>query len=220
MTHIWTNKINNSKCILFFNGWGMDENAISHLDYTGYDLCMFNNYSNIGKQLPDLSGYKEIFLVAWSLGVWAASHIFMNSSIPFKKSIAINGTMQPVHNNYGISENVFAGTLERWDNKNRDKFNMRMLGGRQNFSKFTNCLSLRHISDQKNELMSIFKQVKRNNDLNFKWDIAILGKSDAIFPFGNQINAWENKTNIIEKDMPHFPFITFSTWIEIIEAEA
>ncbi len=41
MKYKWLNKQNNKKLIIFFNGLGMDENAVNHLDTEDYDIVMF-----------------------------------------------------------------------------------------------------------------------------------------------------------------------------------
>ena len=38
MQYKWLNKKENKNLIVFFNGWGMSEKAVSHLDFDGYDV--------------------------------------------------------------------------------------------------------------------------------------------------------------------------------------
>ena len=44
MEYKWLNRKNNSKLIVFFNGWGMDENIVAHLEFDEYDVLMFYDY--------------------------------------------------------------------------------------------------------------------------------------------------------------------------------
>ena len=46
MKYKWLNLKNNQKLIIFFNGWGMDEGVVKHLDCEGYDILMFYNYND------------------------------------------------------------------------------------------------------------------------------------------------------------------------------
>jgi biotin synthesis protein BioG len=216
MNTTWINRDNNPKCILFFNGWGMDENSVKHLDFQGFDICMFNNYKVIERINDDLSNYREIFVVAWSLGVWAASQVLSKSDIETVKKIAINGTEKPIDDMYGIPKEVFRGTLTGWDVRNRNKFNMRVLGGRDNFRDFSVLLSSRSVDDQKSELQSIWENVEKKNTSEFEWDKVIIGDKDMIFTSLNQVNWWSGKTEIVKKDIPHFPFVDFSSWGEIL----
>ena len=41
MKYKWLNNVKNKKLIIFFNGWGMDENVVKHLDCEDYDVLMF-----------------------------------------------------------------------------------------------------------------------------------------------------------------------------------
>jgi biotin synthesis protein BioG len=217
MYKTWINREDNPKCILFFNGWGMDENAVRHMESSGYDICMFNDYKNFGQISIDFSGYDEVYVVAWSLGVWAASQVLGEYGINIVKRIAINGTVTPIDDKCGIPKNVFLGTLNGWDERNRNKFNMRMLGGRENFRKYSGLLPVREAEEQKDELGSIFNGVENKNISNIKWDLAVVGENDMIFTPQNQNRSWSGKAETVMKDMPHFPFILFNTWESIIE---
>ena len=218
MNQLWINKDINRTCILFFNGWGMDKNAIAHLSFEGSDLCMFNDYRTIGPILEKFTEYQNIVLVAWSLGVWGAEQAMLLSKIPVNKSIAINGTPLPVHDEYGIPENVFVKTIQGWNEINRNKFNRRMMGSKSALTEFEQFLPDRSIIQQKSELISIFEMQKNNRYQSgrFCWDVVIIGLNDLIFPVANQQNWWIGKSKIIEIDQPHFPFKGFECWDQII----
>lgn len=216
MNQLWVNKKQNPSCILFFNGWGIDENAISHLDPGCFDLCMFNNYSSMEPISSDFNNYHTVILIAWSLGVWVAEQLLSRSKIIVDKSIAINGTGSPVHNHYGIPESIFLLTLQKWDETNRNKFNRRMIGGKQNLLNYPYFLSTRTITDQKKELQSIYASIKNKNQHTFHWDMAMIGQNDLIFPAVNQHNWWQGNTKIIVTPQPHFPFISLQRWEQLL----
>ena len=73
-----------------------------------------------------LSGYRKIRLVAWSLGVWAASVVFGKKPVSFTEAIAVNGTPCPVHDRWGIPETIFRGTLDNVTEEGMRRFNRRM----------------------------------------------------------------------------------------------
>ena len=78
MKYKWLNKeVNNSKLILFFNGWGMDENVVKHLDVEDYDVLMFYDYNTLDTDFDfnSLNFYHEKNLIAWSMGVMIDSII-------------------------------------------------------------------------------------------------------------------------------------------------
>ena len=90
MKYKWLNKNNNSKLILFFNGWGMDECVVNHLKTDDYDVLMFYDYNSIETDFnfKAINLYKTKHLVAWSMGVMIAS-LF---EVDYTSKTAINGT--------------------------------------------------------------------------------------------------------------------------------
>lgn len=216
MNNIWLNKESNPKCILFFNGWGMDENSVKHVDCSGYDVCMFYDYRSLEKLDVDFSGYDEVNIIAWSMGVWAASQVIQELDINIDRAVTINGTEKPISDIYGIPEKVFNGTLSGWDNKNRIKFNIRMMGGGESYKRFSGMLSGRTLENQRSELQSIKDSIGKKNIPEIKWDRAIIGEKDMIFTAQNQKRWWDGKTGIIIKDIPHFPFGKLNSWGNIL----
>jgi len=81
MKHLWLNKKNNENLIVFFNGWGMDEKIVSHLDYENYDVGCVINY------LIDSDNY-EVYMFIGSGSEMIASNIMCN--IFKSKTDAIN----------------------------------------------------------------------------------------------------------------------------------
>ncbi len=216
MKKLWLNKSGNKNCILFFNGWGMDENAVKHLNVENYDVCMFYNYSSIETIEFDRDQYDNVYLVAWSLGIWAASVLVNIEKVGFEKAIAINGTQVPKDETYGIHPTVFENTLKNWTPRNREKFNKRILGGKDAFAKWNSLLSSRTCEDQKDELECINNQLNDKLLYNIKFDYTIVGNKDLIFLPKNQVNFWKGKTNLIEMDLPHYPFGNFTSWDQLI----
>jgi pimeloyl-[acyl-carrier protein] methyl ester esterase len=216
MNKHWINKVNNPKCILFFNGWGMDENAVLHLNNDHFDICMFNNYNHIPNLSDSFTNYQSVFVIAWSMGVWMASEVLSNTKIAVQKSIAINGTPCPIHNQYGIPENVFYHTLNGWNEVSRTKFNRRMMGGEGNTAQYQQYLSAQTPDVQKNELQWLYSNIQNKPSRKFNWHTALVGNADLIFPTANQINWWVNKTNIKVIAQPHYPFADIKSWEQLI----
>ncbi len=212
----WLNKKGNKKCILFFNGWGMDENAVKHLAADDYDVYMCSNYSSIEGIEIYQEHYDKVYLVAWSLGVWAVSVAVDPEKVHIDKAIAINGTQMPKNEESGIHPAIFENTLENWDTRNRNKFNMRILGGKEAFAKWNNLLSSRPCEEQKKELENINNQLNATSLSNIKYDCSLIGKKDLIFLPENQVRYWKDKADIVEMDLPHYPFAHFTSWNQII----
>lgn len=216
MKTTWLQKTNNSSLILFFNGWGMDERAVSHLQTDDFDLCMLSDYNGISTINNVTDGYKKIYLVAWSMGVWAAGNAF-SSTIKIEKSIALNGTQKPMDNLYGIPLSIFNHTLETWNESNRNKFNMRILGGRANLERLQSVLPNRSIENQQTELRFIKESIEKGKTQEIQFDTVLIGNQDLIFTAVNQRSYWQGKSKLIERELPHYPFFAFTNWQEIID---
>lgn len=195
---------------------GMDAAAVEHMDASGYDLLMFNNYIELNTIVENLDGYHEILVVAWSLGVWAASQVLCKSKIQIKQSIALNGTVTPVDDKEGIPAAIFKGTLDGWSEKTRERFLMRMAGGAKEYLKNQSKFGSRSIENQKSELDSIYNQCSSSEKSSFAFNKAVIGNQDAIFTPDNQRKSWQGKAQLKTLDIPHFPFVHFNSWEQII----
>ena len=117
----WLNKKNNKKLIIFFNGWGMDDNAIAHLSPEDYDVLTICDYNTL-EELPDLSEYDLRHVVAWSMGVMVGTLFECNQ----KSATAINGTLFPIHAEYGINPKVYKLMELGYNEQSAGKFLIKM----------------------------------------------------------------------------------------------
>lgn len=217
MKPTWLHTNNNTQCILFFNGWGMDEHAVSHINAEGFDVCMLNDYRDL-HGLPDVQKYSSVYIIAWSMGVWAAHQVCAELPVKPLYALAINGTELPIHNSMGIPEAVFTGTAQSWDDSNKTKFNMRMCGGGKEYRSMKHYMSKRNTIEQQEELLAIEAHIKNTHThTSCVWDKAIIGEYDMIFTAENQKNYWLDKVNSITLPIPHFPFHTIRNWRELLD---
>jgi biotin synthesis protein BioG len=121
MKYKWLNQNNNQKIILFFNGWGMDECVVKHLDPEDYDILMFYDYNSLETDFDFdlLKTYTEIALIAWSMGTMIAT---LFPQINSKNRTAINGTLKSIDTEYGIHPRIYDLTIKGFDEKGREKF--------------------------------------------------------------------------------------------------
>ena len=207
MKYKWLNKENNSEVIIFFNGWGMEENVVEHLAYDGHDVLMFFDYNNLETDFDfsTLSEYKKRSMVAWSMGVMIST-IFAEKIGDVLHSTAINGTLKPIDKNFGIKPKVYDLTIKLFSKESRDKFVQNMFN--------TNILSSltvkRTLENQKSELIAI-KDYKANE--NFKFDRILISSDDLIIPTLNQVNYWKIEPNI---QGGHCVFPLFKSWGELL----
>ncbi len=197
-------KTENKNLIIFFSGWGSDYRIISIDESHTYesDIFVVWDYTDLNYKIPDFSMYDSISIIAWSFGVWNADLILSQSSINYKKVIAINGTLFPIDDNKGIPESIFAGTLDTLNEDNLNRFYRRMCGSKSKFTEFINCHKPeRDIESLRQELKETGLRYTSNTHLNsIKWDKAIIGKNDNIFPYKNQMSSWSEycQNNFIE----------------------
>ena len=216
----WIDKNGKDKCILFMNGWGCDENPMKTLNTNEYDILTCYDYRDIllPKEVNRLfENYAEIHLVAWSLGVYVSNLILNQYKELFSSKIAINGTLSPIDNLKGIRPAVFQGTIDGLNERNLEKFWMRMCGGRSAFNLFKTNKPQRKLDEQKEELITLQKIIQ-NHFIDWNvFDSVLIGSNDMIFTSDNQNNAWGGVLKIIERDYSHFCFDRWKSWDELIE---
>lgn len=213
----WLNKDDSEQLILFFNGWGMDARVVEHLEKSG-NILMIWDYRDleVAGMNDDLKKYGNIAVVAWSMGVWAASRVIPLAGIRVDYSVALNGTERPVDDRYGIPVKIYELTEKGMDEKGRDKFFSRMLEGKEEKERFAAHLPSRDISEQREELGAIRRHGICLNK-NMHWDKIIVSEKDLIFPVENQLNWWKERQIPVERlGGGHYPFYHFKSWTELI----
>lgn len=211
----WLNKKDLGRVIVFFNGWGMDEKAVTHLQGET-DVLEIHDYRILNRELPEgLENYRDIYIIAWSMGVWAAANILPYWNIQVKACIAINGTERPVDDSYGIPVKIFELTEKGMDERGREKFFKRMLNGREEMEKFTCQKPVRPLYEQCEELCTIHRQSTGMQN-TISWTKVYIAGTDVIFPTENQLNWWQDKAPLVWLEGGHYPFYRFKYWEEMI----
>ncbi|MDE6134788.1 MAG: DUF452 family protein, partial [Muribaculaceae bacterium] len=187
MKHRFISRDSGRRLIIIFTGWGMDWRPLQGLRRHGYDIAVVWDYRNCEFDTTFANGYSEICVVAWSLGVHAAAMTLGDLRPKVTKMIAVNGTMSPVDDSRGIPCAIFRGTLEGLDERNLTKFRRRMAGSREAFECFSSHCPERGLEELREELACFLSR----EPASALWDLAIIGRNDAIFPPANQAHAWE-----------------------------
>lgn len=203
MKHEFVIRSGNRRLLLIFAGWGMDANPFRHISRPGYDVLVVWDYRDLSLDWTIAAGYDEIALIAWSMGVYAASMTIHSIDHLITARIAVNGTMTPVDNLCGIPEAVFEGTASTLDERNLRKFFRRMCGDRATTDRFMLAAPSRPVGELVDELRAIFPEPWFANPKVTAWDRAVIGRQDAIFPPCNQQRAWQG-TPIVVLDRPHY----------------
>ncbi len=201
MQYKWLNKKKNKNLIVFFNGWGMSEKAVSHLIFDDYDVLTFFDYRSFEINDFDFSEYENKILIAWSMGVYVCNY-FYEKFKDFDKYIAINGTQKPIDDKYGIPKTIYNLTVDNFNDLSCAKF----------LKKISPTIepSGRTTQELKEELITI-RDLKVEKFLTF--DKAIISLKDKIIPSKNQINFWGNAQ---ELDAGHYIFDLYTSWKELL----
>lgn len=211
------------RLLIFFNGWGMDNALFQHWRAGDCDVLCAWDYREL-TPLPVVTGYREIRLVAWSLGVWAAAVTVMPS---LRRATAVNGTLQPIDEHNGIRAEVFQGTIDNWlDEQARERFRQRVAGTVRSLpTAAAPALSLfppgRQPAEQRDELLALQTNITSRSVPANIYDCALIGGRDRIFSSAAQRRFWATtNTRITEwPTAPHYPFAAIQSWEELWHLE-
>lgn len=219
--HMQVDKFINEKharLLLFFCGWSVSPTFFYTMKAEeDQDVWFVSDYRDLNFN-EDLSVYRSVTLIAWSLGVWVAEQLFGGkSSVAWEQKIAINGTGCPIHDTEGIPEVIFRGTLDNLTPDGIRRFNRRMCGHKERLAAWER-VSSRPLEEISDELRFLFQaiQARKDKPVSFSWDQAIVGLSDRIFPTANQLTHWRRRNvRIKEIEAPHDPFGLWKQWNEL-----
>lgn len=193
-------KNNQKHLLLFFAGWGMDETPFLNIHPTDCDWLICYDYRSLEFDSTLIQEYSSITLIAWSMGVWVASLLMKQQPhLPISQSIAINGTLYPIHETKGIAPSIFDGTLQGLNEQSLRKFQRRMCNSVADYHVFQTVAPQLSVEELKEELAAIQEQYLSLPPSDFAWQKAIIGKNDRIFPPDNQWLAWRNKAESLEQ---------------------
>lgn len=195
-----------TRLLLFFGGWGAEPSIFA--DFAKYDDCdvlMCYDYTSPDFDVKALEQYDTVDVLAWSLGVWVAAAV-MGGDITVHRSIAVNGTIYPENDLYGIPEAIFEGTISNFSPDNYTRFRRRMCGSRAALAGYDAIEKQRTADELLQELVNLRKYIHSAPAPEiFRWDMAVAGSGDGIFPYDNQLNAWKAcGVPVRVADVPHY----------------
>ena len=194
------------KLIVFFNGWGMDENVVSHLKVPANHVLEVVNFP-YKVNASTFNRYEEIIFIGWSFGSYYLARYLSENSIKYKKAISVNGSPETIGKN-GISEKIFNFTLNTLTPDTLQKFY-------KNMEIDTSFLPpLKNFYNIKEEL-----QYFKDNYIPQKnvFTHAFIGKNDKIISAANQKRFFNSiGTAITELSCGHYPFFIIKDWFALI----
>lgn len=213
MKQVFIKKEGNPRLLLFFAGWGSDENLFRRPVAEGYDYLFCFDYRTLDFDYSLLDGYREIRLLAWSMGVWVAGQILLGRTCPWEMKLAVNGTSFPIDDQRGIAEAVFHGTLENFSDATLARFRRRICGGAGQVKEFLSHQPYRTTEELRAELAALEHEVGKAQPVTLVWDKAIIGLCDKIFIPANQRAAWTG-TEVMEVEAEHYDTALFDRLLE------
>ncbi len=206
--------------IIFMGGFGSDPCHFHHLKIYDCDVVMFYDYRDLNTLnsynthdiFKNLSYYRHIYLIAFSLGVCVANAMFSSIWEQFTHTLAINGTPLGVDKIYGIPPVLFRRTMKHLDSQ---QFRTGLLGHRLD-AHFT----LRDNQALRDELGALyeFSQSIHSHQCQ-RWEYALISRNDEIFPPEANKQYWLSQspqnTQILWSNEPHFVFFNFTSWEEL-----
>ena len=205
------NKSNN--IIVFFAGWGCDQNQFVKL-YDNKDVLILYNYQNIDLNF-DFGRYKNVYVIAYSAGVFVAS-IFADTLPNVRQKVALCGNPYLFDETLGISKEnvqVFKGiTLDNYLDFRR-KY---MVYSDEEYECYNQLQSLRTIESCENELLALQKMYEEyKTQINPMFDKAIVAENDLIFNIKAQRDFYKDKLQIISKAKHHI-FFHFNSFEDML----
>lgn len=187
---------NHPRLLLFFAGWAADETPFKQYCPKDMDYMICYDYRTLDFDASLLERYRLVSVVAWSMGVWAATIAL--SSVPKKKlfSIAFNGSTSPISDNDGIPQKIFQATFDGLTPASLQKFMRRMCHDSNAYKDFLKISPHRDFNEIKEELKLIEEQYGKLTEMStdendecseydYDYDYAIISRNDRIFPLAN-----------------------------------
>lgn len=208
--------------LLFCNGWGMDERPFLPLGSRGYDVLLCSDYTDLSG-LPDVNTlaahYRGMVLIGWSMGVYFGHRLFVDKKEHFQKRIAINGTLCPVDDSFGIPVDICQSTLTHLGEEGIQRFYRRMCGKGDVLPLFLKNKPSRSIGSQAKELQRIIGERGCIDESQSLYTDVIISGNDRIMATENQLHYWR-KSRVRMFVGSHFPFYRWPGWDEIVQSTA
>ncbi len=202
-----------SDLIVFFAGWGCDENQFVNL-HDHKDILILYNYQDLSLNF-DFTRYANIYVIAYSAGVFVAS--IMADKFPnLRRKIAVCGNPYLFDETLGISQ----ATVQVFKDITLDnylEFRRRyMVFDDDEYERYNQLQSLRTIESCADELAALQKIYNESRALiNPSFDKAIVAENDLIFKLPAQQEFYKDKLQII-KNAKHHIFFRFKSFADLL----
>ncbi|MDE6272427.1 MAG: DUF452 family protein [Muribaculaceae bacterium] len=200
----------NRRLILIFAGWSTTPSFYRDLQSEGWDIAVVWDYTDLDFDPSIINNYSSIFIIAWSLGVAAAAHAAA-STLPVGRisaAFAVNGTLFPSSDHYGIPEDIYEATRATLNARNLLKFTKRM-GYIPPAPESMPPIAPEDIYIPDFDSLALELENIRSYALRGKlpWKRVYISTEDRIFPAESMHNYWisdSSKPQIVDLKAPHY----------------
>ncbi len=190
--------------IAFFAGWGCDENQFVNL-HDKKDVLILYDYQNLGLDF-DFSKYENIYIIAYSAGVFVAS-VMAKFIKNVRLKVAVCGNPYLFDETLGIDKK----TIEVFKNITLDNYlefrRKYMVFSDEEYEKYNKLQSLRTIESCESELKALQEMyAKQKDQIDPVFDKAIVAENDLIFKLESQKGFYQEKLKVIQNAKHHIFF--------------
>jgi len=199
--------------IVFFAGWGCDENQFTNL-HDKKDVLILYNYQDLNLDF-DFEKYRNIYVIAYSAGVFVSS-IIANTIPHVRQKVAVCGNPYLFDEKLGVSEKTVQ-VFEKITIDNYLDFRKKyMVFSDEEYEMYNKLQSLRTIESCERELKALQKMYQaRKVQINPIFDKAVVAENDLIFNFKAQVFFYKDKLHVIQ-NARHHVFFHFKSFEEIL----
>lgn len=214
MRYFYQNNHSN-ELIVFFAGWGCDENQFTNL-HDKKDVLILYDYQDLNLDF-DFSKYAHINVIAYSAGVFVAS--VMVDKIPhIEKKVALCGNPYLLDENLGLSARTLklfkAITMDNYLEFRREY----MVSTDEEYKKYNALQSLRSLESCQSELTSLENLYhEHKEEINPHFDKALMAEDDVLFKLAAQKEFYQERLKVIPHAKHHI-FFHFKSFEEILSA--
>ena len=199
--------------IVFFSGWGCDYNQFTNL-HDKKDILILYDYQDLTFDF-DFSKYKNIYIIAYSAGVFVAS-VFSDFIPNVRQKIALCGNPYLFDENLGISEETIQVFKDITLDNYLDFRKKYMVFSDDEYERYNKLESLRTIESCENELKSLQRLYnEKKEQIKPLFDKAVAAENDLIFDLQAQKNFYKDKLRIIPNARHHI-FFKFNSFEDIL----
>ena len=183
-------------------GWACAPRCVEHIRPEGCDVvCLYDFRGGAVDPGLSLDGYSRRYLLAWSFGVWVAEQLF--AGVAWTRAVALCGSPLPVDARWGIDPKRLNVTLRGIRKYGIGEFNRRMYGERE-YERLKPWLPFRDAEANECELIDLSTASLEPYTPSLRWDRAVVGSDDVIFPVENLVAYWGERAEVLP--LPHYPF--------------